>query len=97
MNRTKQQRLKFQQRAFELVQKFEKQKRAGNARSVFPLEDDRDDAEAADAGGEEAEEDVGRRDEPEGEEIDGLVAVVGIAGVVVVHVWLVDSIHPDAT
>ena len=44
--------------------------------SVLPLEEDGDDAEAADAAGEEAEEDVGRGDEPEGEQVDHGVAVV---------------------
>ena len=44
--------------------------------SVLPLEEDGDDAEAADAAGEEAEEDVGRGDEPEGEQVHHGVAVV---------------------
>ena len=44
--------------------------------SVLPLEEDGDDAEAADAAGEETEEDVGRGDEPEGEQVDHGVAVV---------------------
>ena len=37
---------------------------------VLPLEEDWHYGEAADAGGEEAQEDVGRRDQPEGEDVD---------------------------
>ena len=64
---------------------------------IFAFKYDGDNAEATDAGGEEAEKDVGGRDEPEGKEIDGLVAVVQLVGVLFVHVWLVDPVHPDTS
>ena len=44
--------------------------------SVLPLEEDGDDAEAADAAGEEAEEDVGRGYHPESEDINDRVTVL---------------------
>ena len=65
------------------------------ASSVFSLKYNRYDADAADARCEKAEEDVGRGDEPEGEDVDGLVAVVRLVAVLFVHQRLVDSIHPD--
>ena len=64
--------------------------------ALLPLEDDGDDAEAADAGGEEAEEDVGGRDEPEGEDVHRAVAVVVGARARRVHLRPVYSVHPHA-
>ena len=63
--------------------------------SIFSFEYDGDDAEAADTGSEQAQEDVGRRDEPKGKNVDRLVAVVGVLAVLLVHLWLVDPIDPD--
>ena len=62
--------------------------------SLLPLEDDGDDAEAADAGGEEPEEDVGGGDEPEGEDVHGAVAVVLRLRARGVHLGLVYPVHP---
>jgi len=62
--------------------------------SLLPLEDDGDDAEAADAGGEEPEEDVGGGDEPEGEDVHGAVAVVLRFRARGVHLGLVYPVHP---
>ncbi len=55
------------------------------------------DADAADAAGDQPEEDVGGGDEPEGEDVDGGVAVVGVARPGRVHHRLVDAVHPHAT
>ena len=68
----------------------------GPVRRSLPLEDDGDDAEAADARGEEAEEDVGGRDEPEGEDVHGAVAVVVGARARRVHLGPVYPVHPHA-
>ena len=65
--------------------------------ALLPFEDDGDDAEAADAGGEEAEEDVGGRDEPEGEDVHRAVAVVVGARARRVHLGPVYPVHPHAT
>ncbi len=46
---------------------------------IFAFKYDGNNTKAADTGGEEAKKDVGGGDEPEGEEIDGLVAVVMLA------------------
>ena len=62
--------------------------------SLLPLEDDGDDAEAADAGCEEPKEDVGGGDEPEGEDVHGAVAVVLRVRVRGVHLGLVYPVHP---
>ena len=62
--------------------------------SLLPLEDDGDDAEAADAGGEEPEEDVGGGDEPEGEDVHRAVAVVLRFRARGVHLGLVYPVHP---
>ena len=62
--------------------------------SLLPLEDDGDDAEAADAGGEEPEEDVGGGDEPEGEDVHRAVAVVLRVRARGVHLGLVYPVHP---
>jgi len=43
---------------------------------VFSFQQDRDDTEAADAAGEESEENVGGGDQPEGEDINHWVAVM---------------------
>ncbi len=64
---------------------------------VFAFKYDRDNAKAADAWSEEAKKNVGGRDEPEGEEIDGLIAVVLQVCMFLLHVWLVDSVHPDTS
>ena len=44
---------------------------------VFPLEQHRYYGEAANAGGEEAEEDVGGGDQPEGKDVNHWVAILG--------------------
>ena len=61
---------------------------------VFPLEQHRYYGEAANAGGEEAEEDVGGGDEPEGEDVHGAVAVVLRLRARGVHLGLVYPVHP---
>ena len=62
---------------------------------VFPLEQHRYYGEAANAGGEEAEEDVGGGDQPESENVDCFVTVVFL--VFFIKVGLVDSVHPDTS
>ena len=64
--------------------------------SKLSLDDERDHGETADAGGEEAEEDVGRSDEPEGEDVDRLVAVVWVAAHRDIRQGLVDPVDPHA-
>ncbi len=54
------------------------------------------DADAADAAGDESEEDVGGGDKPEGEDVDGGVAVVRVARQSGVHHRLVDAVNPHA-
>ena len=44
---------------------------------VLPFEQHRYYGEAANAGGEEAEEDVGGGDQPEGEDVDHWIAILG--------------------
>lgn len=51
---------------------------------------------AADAARHEAEEDVGGRDEPEGEHVDAAVAVKRFATPRFIHYRLVDAVHPYA-
>ena len=55
---------------------------------VFPLEQHRYYGEAANAGGEEAEEDVGGGDQPEGKDVNHWVAILG--GALCCCVWPVD-------
>ena len=55
---------------------------------VFPLEQHRHYGEAANAGGEEAEEDVGGGDQPEGKDVNHWVAILG--GALCCCVWPVD-------
>ena len=47
---------------------------------ILSLEEHRHNGETADAGGEEAEEDVGGGDQPEGKDVDHGVAVQGAVG-----------------
>ena len=44
--------------------------------SIFSFQENRDNAEAANAAGEQTEEDVSSGDEPEGEQVDHRVAVI---------------------
>ena len=50
------------------------------SKSQLSLEEHRHNGETADAGGEEAEEDVGGGDQPEGKDVDHGVAVQGAVG-----------------
>ena len=52
--------------------------------SIFSFQENRDNAEAANAAGEQTEEDVSSGDEPEGEQVNNRVAVILSAS----HVFL---------
>ncbi len=61
-----------------------------------PVDDNGDDAEAADARREQAQEDVGRRDKPKCEDVHRPVAVVGVVVLALIHHRPVDAVHPNA-
>jgi len=60
---------------------------------ILSLEEHRHNGETADAGGEEAEEDVGGGDQPEGKDVDHGVAVQGAVGRLGIRP--VDPVDPD--
>ena len=62
---------------------------------ILSLEEHRHNGETADAGGEEAEEDVGGGDEPEGKYVHSPSTV--ILSRAVLRVGVVDSVHPNAS
>jgi len=64
---------------------------------IFPFQKNRNDTEATDAAGEEPKEDVGRGNQPEGEDVDNGVAVLLRARQLRACLGPVYTIHPDAT